>query len=256
MKEDEVQNAMKTYLLLILAFVSCTMKVKTSDEIIKKSIQAHGFDQAEGKKIEFDFRDKHYSVSRSKDKYTYTRAFIDSIDRVKDVLINSTEFERSINGNLIPLEQEVADKYANSVNSVLYFFQLPLPLQDPAVIKTKLDDMRIEGKMYHQIEVRFSEADGGKDFEDIFLYWINSENYLIDFLAYSYLTDGGGVRFRKAINRRQKNDFVFQDYINFKPKDKNIPLADLIQLFESGKLLELSRIENKQIKISEMANDL
>ena len=66
---------------------------------------------------------------------------------------------------------------------------------------------------------------GGEDFQDEYRYWIDPESGHIDYLAYNYHTDGGGTRFRKAKNRRKKEGFVFQDYINFKPEKKNYSLG-------------------------------
>jgi len=70
-----------------------------------------------------------------------------------------------------------------------------------------------------------------------------------DYFAYSYLTDGGGVRFRKAINRRTIDNLLIQDYINYKAEDKNTPLNKMLSLFLEGKLNELSRIENKNVNV-------
>ena len=109
----------------------------------------------------------------------------------------------------------------------------------------------IKGKSYHQVEVRFQEENGGKDFEDVFLYWFNPDSFTVDYLAYSYITDGGGVRFREAINRRSVKGITFQDYINYKPQDKSTPLSEMANLFENDELVELSRIENVNIRISD-----
>jgi hypothetical protein len=90
---------------------------------------------------------------------------------------------------------------------------------------------------------------GGEDFQDEYRYWIDPESGHIDYLAYNYRTDGGGTRFRKAKNRRKKEGFVFQDYTNFKPEKKFTPLDSLPFLFEMGKLIEVSQIENENIQV-------
>ncbi len=242
---------MKCFILLALATISCRPNL-TPDELINASIQAHGLDNLTGKQIEFDFRDKHYTLLRELTEYTYTRSFQDSSGMIQDVLINSQGFFRTVNGDTAGLSKDRASKYLNSVNSVLYFVQLPLPLNDAAAIKTYQKDQEINGKEYHQVEVRFSQEGGGKDFEDIFLYWFQQETYTLDYFAYSYLTDGGGLRFREAINRRTINGIVFQDYINYKPKSNESGLYDLPDLFKKGKLTELSRIENTNIQVIEV----
>ena len=71
----------------------------------------------------------------------------------------------------------------------------------------------------------------------------------IDYLAYNYVTDGGGVRFRSAINKRRVNGLLVQDYINYAPLDKKMPLPDLIAEFEKDALIERSRIVNSDITL-------
>ena len=242
---------MKYLLLLSFLFSACRLSEEPldADSIISKATNAYGLNSLIGKQIDFDFRDKHYSLLRNENEYTYTRSFQDSLGYVKDILVNSSEFTRLVDGKELELDKEWSEKYANSVNSVLYFIQLPLTLKDLAVLKKYQGLASIKDKTYHQIEVRFQEADGGKDFEDVFLYWFNQETFVMEYFAYSYITDGGGVRFREAINERNVNGIVFQDYINYKPEEKATPLVQLKELFEKGKLIELSRIENEAISV-------
>jgi hypothetical protein len=48
----------------------------------------------------------------------------------------------------------------------------------------------------------FGQDGGGKDFDDEFHYWINKQTHKIDYLAYNYQNDDGGVRFRICFNTR------------------------------------------------------
>lgn len=236
-------------IFLLLALAACEKTLDDPEEIVAQSVAAHGFDQLNGRRISFTFRDKSYELLRDSTEYTYKRSFSDSLGEVTDVLVNSTDFTRFINGKEVPVAEEWANKYSNSVNSVHYFFQLPLGLTDGAAIKKFRGMTTIGGQAYYEVQVTFNEEGGGEDFEDVFLYWFNKETLLIDYLAYSYLTDGGGVRFREAINKQTLNGMVFQDYINYKPEKKSESLANLKTLFEAGKLIELSRIENEAIRI-------
>ncbi|MEM6829272.1 MAG: DUF6503 family protein [Bacteroidota bacterium] len=240
---------MKYMIFFMLCAIGCSTKINP-EEITRASILAHGLNHLDSKKVSFDFRDKRYSLDRSEEDYFYTRSFDDSVGFVEDVLINSKDFTRIVDGDTMQVGRELAVKYANSVNSVLYFVQLPLTLTDPAAIKTYQGSVAIKGKTYHQIEVRFSEKDGGNDFEDVFLYWFEQETKTLDYLAYSYLTDGGGVRFREAINRRTIENIVFQDYINYKPAKKTTSLSDMLDLYKKDKLMELSRIENRDVLVN------
>ena len=159
------------------------------------------------------------------------------------------KLQRFENDNLVVLQDSIRKLYSNSLNSVMYFFQLPRPFQDPAVNIELLNSVEIEGHFYWTLKITFDQEGGGDDFQDEFRYWISEKNYQIDYLAYNYLTDGGGTRFRKSKNLRKQQGFLFQDYINYKPEVKFQPLDSLPSFFEQGKLIELSQIENKNIKV-------
>ena len=244
--------------VLLLLFWSCENKASSSQkkthpnkaqEVIDKAIIAHGQHLFENATLSFLFRDKQYSTRRSDVNYIYTRSFKDGFALIEDMLINSTDFSRKKNGVSIEIEKEWADKYSKSINSVLYFFQLPYLLNDPAVKKTYQGIKQIKDKNYNQIKVSFQVENGGDDFNDEYLYWINVNNFEIDYFAYNYITNGGGVRFRSAINKRRVHGLLIQDYINYAPKNKKTPLSDLINLFEKGALIERSRIVNSEISL-------
>jgi len=219
-----------------------------AQEIVDKAIEAHGGAAYQTVFAGFDFRDKYYTVQRLGDRYAYTREFADSTGQVKDVLVNSSKLTRTVNGDTVALTDEWHGKYLNSVNSVLYFALLPYGLNDPAVKKKYLGETAIRGKAYHKIEITFQQQGGGKDFEDVFVYWFGKDSYQLDYLAYYYNTDETGIRFREAYNRQVVDGVVFQDYVNYKPADSTSTVYDTDSLFEKGLLTELSKIENENLK--------
>ena len=244
--------------VLLLFIWSCENKVSASQkktsihkgqEVIDQAIIAHGQHLFENATLSFLFRDKQYSARRSDAEYTYTRSFKNGSALIEDMLINSTDFSRKKNDVSIEIEKEWAEKYSRSINSVLYFFQLPYLLNDLAVKKIDQGIKQIKGENYYQIKVSFQIENGGEDFEDEYLYWIDVNTFEIDYLAYNYITDGGGVRFRSAINKRRVNGLLVQDYINYAPLNKKIPLSSLITEFEKGALIERSRIINSDITL-------
>ena len=98
---------------------------------------------------------------------------------------------RFINDKSVELSDSVTNAFSNSLNSVMYFFQLPRPLNDQVVVHKYLGLTKIFNKRYWTIKVTFKENGGGKDYQDEFRYWININNRQIDYLAYNYLTEGG-----------------------------------------------------------------
>ena len=240
----------KKIILLFLILVSCSNSSHIStSQIINKSIKAHGWDQDDFS-IVFDFRDYQYELKRKNKFYSFQRTTKKEGNVVKDLMSSKKKLKRFINDKSVELSDSMTNVFSNSLNSVMYFFQLPRPLKDQAVITKYLGLAKIFNEKYWTIKVTFKENGGGKDFQDEFRYWININNGQIDYLAYNYLTEGGGTRFRQAVNKQLNQGFIFQDYINFKPNVKFVSLDSLPILFEAGNLIKVSNIKNKNIRVS------
>jgi len=242
----------KLLLLIVISFlfIACnTEKTETADAIINKAITVAGGKKYTDAEIHFNFRGTKYTSVRKNEIYQYEREFQDSVTVIRDVL-NNKGFKRYVDHAEVAVADSMAVKYAASVNSVHYFALLPYGLNDKAVVKTKLEEVAIHGKNYHKIKVTFQEDGGGEDFDDVFVYWVNKENYTVDYLAYSYQEESGiGMRFREAYNVQTVNGLRFVDYNNYKPTDKNLSLLEMDKAFENGKLQLLSKIELKDIQV-------
>ena len=236
------------FFLLCIFLLGCSSEYSKEKLIIEKSVQLYGWNQKEFS-IVFDFRDYKYKLTRKPNFFSYQRSILREGVLIKDVMTSNTKLKRYLDEIPLKLSDSLTDIYSNSLNSVMYFFQLPRPLNDPAVIVNYNGEKAISNKVYWTLKVKFQEKDGGKDFQDEFRYWIDPKSGYIDYLAYSYLTDGGGTRFRKAKNVRGNNGFIFQDYTNFRPVKKFTALDSLPILYEKGKLILVSEIENKNIKV-------
>ena len=237
--------------ILSLTFfgVSCDSRTEV-EQIVDAAIAAHGGDRYAETAIDFDFRGTHYSIFKSPTSFEYSREFTDSTGQVVDVL-NNAGFTRSVNGVRIDtLTEERIGAFSRSVNSVAYFAFLPYGLNDAAAIKTYLGQTKIKGKDYHQVKVTFQAEGGGEHFEDEFLYWFGVEDSRMDYMAYSYHTDGGGVRMREVREAREVGGIRFQDYINLKAANKETPLDSMQYLFEKGALEKLSEINLENIRTS------
>lgn len=234
---------------IFLFFLSCqSPKSENAQEIIQKALHQSGFDKSSFS-VDFDFRNYHYTFIRKPSFYSFSRSTIQKDVEVKDVMTSSKPLQRFIDGKMILLSDSLQRVYSNSLNSVMYFFQLPKPLQDTAAINELVGAVVIHGDTYWTLKVTFKEEGGGEDFQDEYRYWINQKNHEIDYLAYNYLTDGGGTRFRRAVNKRKIEGIFFQDYVNYKPFQKFEQLDSLPSLFEQEELQQVSLIENKNIRV-------
>lgn len=236
-----------TALILVLwCFYSCEEKkeILTAQQIVDNAIEASGSQLLDSSKVEFDFRNIHYTSIRKPGYYRYTRTQTDSLGNVITDAIGSDGFSRRINDTLVQVHDTMANKYSNSVNSVHYFAYLPYNLNDKAVHKKDLGEVTIKGVKYHKIQVTFSENGGGDDHEDVFLYWFRNDGFQMDYLAYLYHTDGGGIRFREAFNSRKVNGVTFLDYHNLKPEEdyQQVDFLKIDSLYNAGKLTLLSDI--------------
>jgi hypothetical protein len=241
----------------LLILISCKQEEKplTAQQIIDKTIENAGGKKYESATINFTFRDIKYSSKRNKGFFEYSRTYTDSIGEVNDVL-NNDEFKRFINAQKIDLPDSTATKYANSVNSVHYFVQLPYGLNDPAVKKELLGEAEIIDKKYYEVKVTFAQDGGGTDHEDEYMYWIAKDNFTVDYFAYKFYTGEGGIRFRKAYNPRMVNGIRFVDYENYKLEPwQSVDLKTVDELFNAGKLELLSKIKTEDISVEILGNN-
>lgn len=236
---------MKTLILLFLPFLINAQQSHDPQNIIDQAIRKHGGKNYAKKTFQFDFRDKTYTYQNRKGQYTYMRSFISEEGTIKDILTNKG-FLRTINGNEVSLDPVKSKAYSNSVNSVIYFAMIPHFLNDDAVHKEYIGTKDIQGHVYYKIRVTFKEDGGGQDHDDIYVYWIHTKDYTVDYLAYSYHVNGGGVRFRSAYNNREVAGVRFQDYINYK-HDSTTPVEEMDEYYLKGELQELSKIELRNI---------
>lgn len=237
------------FLIISLSVASCDSRTE-AEKIVDRSIEAHGGDLYKTAKISFDFRDIHYEIFKGESSFEYSREFEDSTGVVYDVL-NNDGFSRTVNDVLIDtLTDERVGAFSRSVNSVAYFAYLPYGLNDAAAKKSYLGETELKGEKYHLIKVTFGEEGGGEDFDDIFLYWIDQENYFVDFIAYSYHTDGGGVRMREVSDAVEVGGIRFQNYLNLKPEDKDTSVEKMEELYISEDLELLSEINLENIVVN------
>ena len=247
-------RSIKNFALLILitsVAIGCSEQQNNdADSIVSTVIETAGGAKYENAEIEFKFRGREYGAMFQNGRYEFVRLFKDSTNVVRDVL-NNDGFSREINGQKTAVIDTMAVKYARSVNSVIYFALLPYNLGDDAVNKKYLEEVEMNGKKYHKLQITFDQEGGGEDFEDVFIYWVNQENNKVDYLAYSYNVDGGGIRFREAYNERIVDGIRFVDYINYKPEE-GVKVHDTGKEFMAGKLKELSKIELENIKVNRL----
>lgn len=220
-----------------------------ADSLVAETIEAHGGELYDKAHYGFRFRDKKYTFHNKKGSYTYTVTSQENGDEVKDIL-ETGKLTRTVNGAATELSPKDVVKYTEALNSVVYFAILPYKLNDAAVNKTYEGRTTIKDQDYDIIAVNFDQEGGGTDHDDNFMYWINTETKTVDYLAYSYETNDGGVRFRSAYDPQTVGGIRFQHYVNYEAPI-GTALEELPDLYVAGKLKEFSRIETEDVVVIE-----
>lgn len=251
------KHQLKVTLALLLFFlvcgVSCSEDRTAAEKIIDQAIAAHGGEQYKKGVVSFRLRDRQYRALRDGGAFAYSRTFIDSTgQRVYDVLQNSG-FTRTVNDVEVSLPEEEVKAYTASVNAVIYFALLPYALNDAAVRKRYLGETTVKGEPYHKIEVTFEQEVDGDEHNDVYVYWIHQEKHTMDYLAYAFEENGGGTRFREAVNPRTVGGIRFQDYMNYTTKDQ-FPLERYDEAFEAGQLEKVSEVNLEELSVSGLPN--
>lgn len=234
----------------MIILVSCQNEKNgvTAEEIINKTIENSGGDRYKRATVEFKFRDHQYKSVRNGGEFYLERTITDTIGFVRDVVSN-TGFKRYINDTVVTVPDSMVTRYASSINSVHYFAHLPYALNDRAVKKELAGEAEIKGEPYYQLKITFEQEGGGADHHDEFMYWIHKENYTIDYLAYKFWVNDGGIRFRAAYNPRVVEGIRFADYQNYTIDNFETNLSELDELYEEGKLKMLSTIETEVLNV-------
>ena len=240
----------QTALLFGLLLLACTPPNKKEQAAlwIAKANIAHGTDLLSATSFSFQFREYRYAYSKNNGQKVYSRSRVTEAGLLTDSLVNDRDFYRWIGEEKVSLPDSLIQKYTESLNSVLYFVQLPKVLKDPAVVAEYMGKTKIKGESYIALKVSFQQAGGGVDFKDEYRYWIHEEKQLIDYLAYRFYTNSGGTRFRAIMHRERHAGFVLQDYENYKANEKFPSLDDLPRQYEQQALQLVSTIENKDFQ--------
>jgi hypothetical protein len=219
----------------------------SAEWVVRKAIEAHG-GFWNGRKTSFTFREHNYSFIIDSGKYTYSVSYFENENSILFTLTNQgVSFK--LNGRDSVLDAHTASVKAASLNSVIYFFMLPQRLFDPAVIIEYKGVQEVEGQPHYCIGVTFKAEQGGEDHDDQFVFWFEKSGFNMNYLAYQYRRNGGGIRFRKAIETKVVNGFKIQNYINYKTDSLNTSLTDLPNKFQDGLLEELSVIQIDSVAI-------
>ena len=219
-------------------------------EIVDHSIDWLGGNILDRAEISFDFRDQSLTYFNDHGSFRYTRVFPDTAgNTITDTLTNQ-DFIRYRNNQKLNLTEAQKTSLKAGVNSIIYFAFLPYKLNDPGVRKEYIGQVTIDERMYEKVKVSFPENEGTDAHNDLYYYYFDADDYSLDYLAYDFEENGGGIRFRSAYNVRKIDGLVIQDYINYMADPDSVNFAQIETYYNNEQLQELSRIELKNIEVN------
>lgn len=250
--------------LVLLIVVGCsdtpdapaTTNAERANALIAQTQNAHASDSLDGARLSFSFRGTEYSAQFGGGGQLYARYGQDALGPFADTL-DTRGFRRTRGAHTDSLPPAAALTAEESLNSVLYFALLPRPLTDDAVQPRHLGETRIGDESYQVLDVTFGREGGGRDWQDRFVYWIHDERHTIDFFAYAFHVNGGGIRFRQAFGAREIEGVRMQNYLNFAPTDETLSPNDLErlpQLWRAGRLRHLSDVTLDDVRVERLEN--
>lgn len=232
----------------------------SAQAVVDSAIAAHGSPVLDRAFMSFDFRGDAYRIRQDDGRLHYRRTYTDSLDRTVVEGLTNDAIYRVVDEDTVALSEDERDAVETTVNSVSYFSLLPHPLGDDAVQPEYSGRDTLDGVPYHRIEVTFQQEGGGKDWEDIYMYWFRTDTYDMDYFAYAFglgpdETDTG-TRFREAYNVRRINGVRVADYMNY-TADTLSPdqLHRYPDLWAQDSLELVSRVEIDSVEIKPLSSD-
>lgn len=139
--------------------------------------------------------------------------------------------------------------------SRIYFCFLPYRLNDPGVYKQDLGLDTWNGRALHKVKVTFGRG-VGTDAQDAYVYWLDPESGRIEQFAYSFVTGGPGLRFRRGFNYRRVGGLLFFDQENLGVEGPGLTVDQVDAAFVAERMRPVSTVELREISVRELGGSL
>lgn len=250
---------MKTLYILSILFlvtVSCSQKKSTNNktvlneitpnELLQKTINAHGGESFKNSLIEFNIDKTSFSLQYDNDRANFKQTR--QVNTDKHILTYRYGLiQYFINDSLQP-EELYSKKMAEiSLFGFLYTFSIPFNLTTNDVIISRQPNVTIRQKEYFTLDVQFTKVPDLP--EDHFLLYIDVNSYEINYAAIQHDLSGSKPQFRRMIEPKRIKDILFQDYILFHANDTITPLEKLYAKFNQSDLKVIRTIQFDSISV-------
>ncbi len=185
--------------------------------IVDRAIEHHGGELYRHSETGVDLCSKsgcfHVVALLDGDRFVYTVAGTSGGARL-EVRSSNDALEVRRDGEPLAVEPGGEQKYRDWAMARVYFCFLPFRLGDPSVRHQDLGLVDWDGRRLHKVKVTF-EAGTSTGAGDEYVYWFDPESARLEYFAYSYDDNGGGLRFRRTVRHRRAGGLLFSDQENF-----------------------------------------
>ncbi len=130
----------------------------------------------------------------------------------------------------------------------VYFCFLPFRLNDPSVLKQSLGLVGWNGRRLHKVKVTF-RAGTSTDAGDQYMYWFDPETARLEYLAYSYDDNSGGLSFRRAVRHRRIGGLLFFDQENYGPDGPGLSVDAIDPAYVRDAMRHVSTVRLEGIRV-------
>ncbi len=135
--------------------------------------------------------------------------------------------------------------------SRIYFCFLPYRLNDPGVFKRDLGLETWDGRELRKVKVTFAQG-VGTDAQDSYVYWLDPGTGRVEQFAYSFVTGGPGLRFRRGFNYRRVGGILFFDQENLGVEGPGLTVDQIDPAFVAERMRPVSTVELREISVREL----
>ena len=238
---------------LLCCFVLTTAALAAEPDrvsIIDEAIAFHGGDLYRHSSTELDLCSKsgcfRVRAAVDGDRFDHTVSGKSRGAEVEVRITNDT-VEAKQDGRSIEVGAADEQRRRDFVMARVYFPFLPYRLTDPGVFHEDLGIVDWDGRRLHKVKVTFQPG-SSTDADDEYMYWFDPDTGRVEYFAYSYSNNGGGIRFRRAIDHRRVGGILFFDQENLGAEGGDLRVDDIDAAFvETLRHVSTVRLQNIRV---------
>ncbi len=224
-------------LLIAFTFISCKKDHSNLDanQILGKAIESSGKRALYNATLKFNLEDVYYASKRKGHQYEFQmkRAVDDSTEHIAKALNGG--FEYKINDEVQDFGSRAIEIEKN-LTAFINFMTLPAIFEnDNSLLIQRKEDIFIRDQLYFVINILLT-ARLPTDPTISYNLYVNPNNFDVEFIAYDLEPSRGVIFLKEAINKREVDGVVFNDFITYYAPEDNYTLNDLPNLLDTENL--------------------